>query len=61
MNWREARRAYQRQWREKHREELREYYRKWRKANKGKVAEYTRRYWIKKAEEAGKKEKEAIQ
>ena len=45
----EARRAYQRQWRKDHRISLREYQRNWRKQNPMRLREYQERYWAKKA------------
>ena len=45
----EARRAYQRQWRKDHRISIREYQRNWRKQNPMRLMEYQERYWAKKA------------
>ena len=45
----EARRAYQRQWRKDNRTAIREYQRNWRAQNPGLVREYQERYWARKA------------
>lgn len=45
---------------EKARKMRNEYAKNWRANNKDKVAEYMRRYWQKKAEEAEKKERGAV-
>ena len=51
----EARRAYQRQWRKDNRISIREYQRNWRKQNPMRVMEYQERYWAKKAFEKSSK------
>ena len=45
----EARRAYQRQWRKDNRISIREYQRNWRKQNPMRLMEYQERYWQKRA------------
>ena len=45
----EARRAYQRQWRKDNRISIREYQRNWRKQNPMRLMEYQERYWAKRA------------
>ena len=52
----EARRAYQRQWRKDNRTAIREYQRNWRSENTDKVREYQERYWENKIARMNKKE-----
>ena len=46
----EARRAYQRQWRKDNRTAIREYQRNWRNANPDRVKQYQEKYWARKAQ-----------
>ena len=48
----EARRAYQKQWREKNRERRNAYHKAWRDRNPDKIKKYSEEYWQKKAEAA---------
>ena len=52
----EARRAYQRQWRAKNKAEILAYQKKWRSENPDKVKEYQERYWENKIERMHKEE-----
>lgn len=52
----EAKRAYQKKWREENRTEIRTYQKKWRSENPEKVREYQERYWENKAAQMNKKE-----
>lgn len=47
----EARRAYQRQWRKDNRTAIREYQRNWRNANPDRVKQYQEEYWARKAQQ----------
>lgn len=47
----EVKRAYQREWREKNREELRQYYKDYRQKNKDKTKESNINYWNNKAKQ----------
>lgn len=47
---REARREYERKWREKNKEAVKAYQRKWQKANPDKVRAAKERYWNRVAE-----------
>ncbi len=45
----EARRAYQRQWRKENKTAIREYQRLWRNANPDRVKQYQAEYWERKS------------
>ena len=47
----QARREYQRKWRERNADRLRIYNREWRRRNPDKVKAATERYWLKQARE----------
>ena len=47
----EARRAYQRQWRKENRTAILEYQRNWRNANPDRVKQYQEEYWMRKAQQ----------
>ena len=49
-SWREAERAYKREWREKNRDKVRAYAREWARKNPEKVRENRIRYWTRRAE-----------
>lgn len=46
----EARRAYQRQWRKNNRAAIREYQRLWRNANPDRVRQYQEEYWARRSQ-----------
>lgn len=51
---REARNAYNREYRKKNKKKIQDYQRKWREENPEKVAEHNRNYWLRKAQEQAK-------
>ena len=57
----EARRAYQREWREKNAEHLKQYNKSWSEKNRDKVRAANMRYWKKKALEKYKEQEAANQ